>query len=67
MADLSGVLAKLDRADEHRQAYEDLLEEFLGSEPYSIFSEYDSTGVRQCGAGRKRTICGDSCTGRSYR
>ena len=41
MADLSGVLAKLERADEHRQEYEDLLEAFLESEPYSIFTEYD--------------------------
>jgi hypothetical protein len=41
MADLSGVLAKLERADEHRQEYEDILEAFLESQPYSIFTEYD--------------------------
>jgi len=41
MADLSGVLAKLDRADEHRQAYDDLVEEFVASEPYTIFTEYE--------------------------
>ena len=27
--------------------------------------EYDRIGVRQCGAGRSRTSCGDSPTGRS--
>jgi len=41
MADLSGVLAKLDRAEEHRQAFDDLLEDYIGSEPYTIYSEYD--------------------------
>ena len=41
MANLSGVLAKLERADEHRQAFEDLLEEFLAADPYSIITEYD--------------------------
>jgi hypothetical protein len=40
-ADLSGVLAKLRRADEHRQAYDDLFEEYAASEPYGILSEYD--------------------------
>ena len=28
-------------------------------------SEYDRIGVRQCGAGRSRTTCGDSVTRRS--
>ena len=41
MADLSGVLAKLNRAEEHRQAYDDLYESFVESEPYAILSEYD--------------------------
>ena len=41
MADLSGVLAKLDRAEEHRQEYDDLVEEFVASHPYSIYTEYD--------------------------
>ena len=43
MADLSGVLAKLDRAEEHRQAFDDLFEEFHAGNPYSILSEYDPT------------------------
>ena len=29
------------------------------------FSEYESTRVRQCGAGRSRTLCGPSEIGRS--
>jgi hypothetical protein len=41
MADLSGVLAKLDRAEEHRQEYDDLVEEFVAAQPYSIYTEYD--------------------------
>jgi hypothetical protein len=41
MPDLSGVLAKLERAEEHREAYDELVEEFVGSEPYTIYSEYD--------------------------
>jgi hypothetical protein len=41
VADLSGVLAKLDRAEEHRQAFDDLFDEFHASNPYSILSEYD--------------------------
>jgi hypothetical protein len=41
MADLSGVLAKLDRAEEHRQAYDDLVEEFVAGEPYTIYSQFD--------------------------
>jgi hypothetical protein len=41
VASLSGVLAKLDRADEHRQAFDDLFDEFQASGPYSILSEYD--------------------------
>src|SRR5579863_2868849 len=41
MADLSGVIAKLDRADEHRFAFEDLYEAFAQSEPYGIFTEFD--------------------------
>ena len=28
-------------------------------------SEYDTIGVRQCGAGRSRTTCGPSVTSRS--
>jgi hypothetical protein len=35
------VLAKLDRAEEHRQAFDDLFEQFHASNPYSILSEYD--------------------------
>ena len=30
-----------------------------------IRCEYDKIGVRQCAAGRSRTSCGSSCTGRS--
>jgi len=41
VAGLSGVIAKLDRAEEHRQAFDDLFEEFHASNPYSILSEYD--------------------------
>jgi len=41
MPDLSGVRAKLDRADEHRRAYDELVEEFVAAEPYSIYTEYD--------------------------
>jgi hypothetical protein len=41
MADLTGVLAKLDRADEHRLAYDELVEEFVAGEPYTIYTEYD--------------------------
>ena len=41
MADLSGVLAKLDRAEEHREAFDDLVEEYVGGEPYTIYSQYD--------------------------
>jgi hypothetical protein len=41
MPDLSGVLAKLERAEEHRQAYDELVEDFVGSDPYTIYSEYD--------------------------
>jgi hypothetical protein len=31
----------------------------------STFNAYDRIGVRQCGAGRSRTTCGDSVTRRS--
>jgi hypothetical protein len=41
MADLSGVLAKLDRAEEHRLEFDHLVEEYVGGEPYTIYSEYD--------------------------
>src|SRR5437667_12414179 len=41
MADLTGVLAKLDRAEEHRQDFDDLVEEFIGADPYTIYSQYD--------------------------
>jgi len=41
MADLSGVLAKLDRGEEHRQAFDDLVEEYVGADPYTIYSQYD--------------------------
>src|SRR4051812_24006577 len=41
MADLSGVLAKLDRAEEHRLEFDDLVEEYVGGEPYTIYSDYD--------------------------
>ena len=41
MADLTGVLAKLDRAEVHRQAFDDLFEEFLGSSPYGIVTEFE--------------------------
>jgi hypothetical protein len=41
MADLSGVLAKLDRAEEHRLEFDELVEEYVGGEPYTIYSEYD--------------------------
>lgn len=42
MADLRGVLAKLRRADEHRQAFDRLLEEFLDKDPYSIAFDFDA-------------------------
>ena len=35
MADLSGVLAKLDRAEEHRLEFDELVEEYVGGEPYT--------------------------------
>jgi hypothetical protein len=41
VADLSGVRAKLGRADEHRRAYEELFHAFLETEPYSITLEYE--------------------------
>jgi len=41
MAHLSGVLAKLDRAEEHRLEFDQLVEEYVGGEPYTIYSEYD--------------------------
>jgi hypothetical protein len=41
MADLSGVLAKLNRAEEHRLAFDELFEDFASSHPYGILSEYD--------------------------
>ena len=41
MADLTGVLAKLDRAEEHRQAFDDLVDEYVGADPYTIYSQYD--------------------------
>ena len=45
MADLSGVLAKIDRAEEHRLEFDELVEEYVGGEPYTIYSRYDpSTG-----------------------
>jgi hypothetical protein len=42
MADLSGVLAKLDRAEEHRLEFDELIEEYVGGEPYTIYSQYDA-------------------------
>src|SRR5215831_2555648 len=41
MADLSGVLAKLDRAEEHRLEFDGLVEDYVGGEPYTIYSQYD--------------------------
>ena len=41
MPDLAGVRAKLRRADEHRQAYDDLFESYLATHPYSILFEFD--------------------------
>ncbi len=41
MPDLAGVRAKLRRADEHRQAYDELFERHLESNPYSISFEFD--------------------------
>jgi hypothetical protein len=41
MADLSGVLAKLDRAEEHRLEFDELVEEYVAGEPYTIYSQYD--------------------------
>ncbi len=41
MPDLTGVRAKLRRADEHRQAYDDLFARFLETQPYSILFEFD--------------------------
>ena len=39
--DLSGVLAKLDRADELREVFDELYESYAASEPYGIFTEFD--------------------------
>lgn len=39
--DLSGVLAKLDRADEHREAFDLLYHAYAESQPYGILTEYD--------------------------
>ena len=36
MADLAGVRAKLRRADELRQAYDELFGAYLESDPYAI-------------------------------
>jgi hypothetical protein len=41
VADLTGVLAKLNRADQHREAYDELVSEFVDSHPYTIMTEYD--------------------------
>ena len=41
MADLTGVRAKLRRAEEHREAYDDLFESYLAASPYAIIFEYD--------------------------
>ena len=41
MPGLTGVRAKLRRADEHRQAYDDLFARFLETQPYSILFEFD--------------------------
>jgi hypothetical protein len=41
VADLIGVLAKLGRAEQHREAYEELVAEFVDSHPYTIMTEYD--------------------------
>jgi hypothetical protein len=41
MADLSGVLAKLNRAEEHLFAFDELYADFAASHPYAILSEYD--------------------------
>jgi hypothetical protein len=40
-AEITGVLAKLRRADEHREAYDEIFEAFTSTEPYGIISEYD--------------------------
>src|SRR5260221_6201230 len=41
MADLSGVRAKLRRAHEHSEAYDDVYEAYVASHRYSIAFEYD--------------------------
>lgn len=41
MADLIGVRAKLRRADEHRQEFDEVFARFLSSQPYSIVSSFD--------------------------
>jgi hypothetical protein len=41
MADLAGVRAKLRRADELRQAYDELFGAYLESDPYAIIFEFD--------------------------
>jgi hypothetical protein len=41
MADLSGVRAKLRRAEEHCQAYDELFANYLETDPYAILFEYD--------------------------
>lgn len=41
MPDLAGVRAKLRRAEEHRQAFDELFLEYLRHEPYSIEFQFD--------------------------
>ena len=41
MADVAGVHAKLGRAEEHLRAFDELYTEFVLSQPYTIFTEFD--------------------------
>jgi hypothetical protein len=41
LADLAGVRAKLRRADEHRQAFDNLFTDFLDLHPYAIDVEFE--------------------------
>lgn len=41
MADLSGVYAKVGRAEEHLRAFDELYTAFAHSNPYTIFTEFD--------------------------
>ena len=37
----NGLGGKLDRAEEHRLEFDHLVEEYVGGEPFTIYSQYD--------------------------